>query len=99
MGIPTSISGPSGRLQEGAHRLVPDLARMADDRLKVLEERTRYEPADVEGRVFARWDEAGIFHPKPEGTPAENFSIAVPPPNVTGNLHMGHALNASIQDL
>jgi valyl-tRNA synthetase len=72
---------------------------MAEDRLKALEERTRYEPADVEGRVFARWDEAGIFHPDPEGTPDENFSIAVPPPNVTGNLHMGHALNASIQDL
>src|SRR5215218_5258273 len=72
---------------------------MAEDRLKTLEERTRYEPADVEGRVFARWDEAGIFHAEPEGTPDENFSIAVPPPNVTGNLHMGHALNASIQDL
>src|SRR3954466_10370084 len=72
---------------------------MAEDRLKTLEERTRYEPADVEGRVFARWDEAGIFHPEPEGTPDENYSIAVPPPNVTGNLHMGHALNASIQDL
>ena len=49
--------------------------------------------------MFERWDEAGIFHPEPEGTPDENFSIAVPPPNVTGNLHMGHALNASIQDL
>src|SRR5688500_4445469 len=72
---------------------------MAEDRLKTLEERTRYEPADVEGRVFERWDRAGIFHPEPEGTPDENYSIAVPPPNVTGNLHMGHALHASIQDL
>jgi valyl-tRNA synthetase len=72
---------------------------MAEDRLKTLEERTRYEPSDVEARVFARWEQAGIFHPEPEGTPDENYSIAVPPPNVTGNLHMGHALNASIQDL
>ena len=72
---------------------------MADDRLKTLEERTRYEPGDVEPRVFARWEGSGIFHPEPEGTPDENYSIAVPPPNVTGNLHMGHALNASIQDL
>ncbi len=71
---------------------------MAADRLKTLEERTRYEPSEVEGRVFARWEEAGIFSPPPEGSAAENFSIAVPPPNVTGNLHMGHALNASIQD-
>ena len=72
---------------------------MADDRLKALEQRTLYEPAEVEARVFSRWDQAGIFHPEPEGTPDENFSIAVPPPNVTGNLHMGHALNASIQDV
>jgi valyl-tRNA synthetase len=69
------------------------------DLLKSLEERTRYEPAEVESRVFARWEESGIFHPEPEGDTSENFSIAVPPPNVTGALHMGHALNGSIQDL
>jgi valyl-tRNA synthetase len=69
------------------------------DRLKIVEQRTRYQPGDVESRVFARWEEAGIFHPEPEGEAAENYSIAVPPPNVTGALHMGHALNASIQDV
>jgi valyl-tRNA synthetase len=68
------------------------------DRLKDLEERTRYQPADVEPRVFERWETAGIFHPEPAGSADENFSIAVPPPNVTGVLHMGHALNGSIQD-
>jgi valyl-tRNA synthetase len=68
-------------------------------RLKLLEERTRYEPDEVERRVFARWEESGIFHPEPAGDPADNYSIAVPPPNVTGSLHMGHALNASIQDV
>jgi valyl-tRNA synthetase len=72
---------------------------MSADRHKTLEERTRYEPADVESRVFDRWWDAGIFHPEPAGTAAENYSIAVPPPNVTGSLHMGHALNGSIQDL
>ena len=72
---------------------------MPDDRLRALEERTRYEPADVESRVFARWREAGIFHPEADGQASENYSIAVPPPNVTGSLHMGHALNGSIQDL
>ncbi|MDQ4023893.1 MAG: class I tRNA ligase family protein, partial [Actinomycetota bacterium] len=68
-------------------------------RLKLLEERTRYEPGEVERRVFARWEESGIFHPEPAGDAADNYSIAVPPPNVTGSLHMGHALNASIQDV
>jgi valyl-tRNA synthetase len=42
--------------------------------------------------------EGGYFHPEAEGTAAENFSVAIPPPNVTGALHMGHALNGSMQD-
>jgi valyl-tRNA synthetase len=71
---------------------------MADDRLKQLEERTRYDPAEVEARVFAEWVEGGYFHPTAEGTPEENYSVAIPPPNVTGVLHMGHALNGSMQD-
>ena len=72
---------------------------MPADRLDALRELTRYVPHDVEPRVFERWERAGIFHPEPEGTAAENYSIAIPPPNVTGALHMGHALNGSIQDV
>jgi valyl-tRNA synthetase len=72
---------------------------MASERLSVLREQTRYSPREVESRVFARWEEAGIFHPEPEGTPDENYSIAIPPPNVTGELHMGHALNGTLQDV
>ncbi len=59
---------------------------------------TRYDPSEVEGRIFGEWMEAGYFHPPAEGTPEENFSVAIPPPNVTGALHMGHALNGSMQD-
>jgi valyl-tRNA synthetase len=69
------------------------------DRLKDLEERTRYLPGDVEPRVFERWESAGIFHPHAQQAADQSFSIAVPPPNVTGVLHMGHALNGSIQDV
>src|SRR3954453_22932907 len=76
---------------------------MSSDRLQTLRNRTRYDASEVEGRVFARWEEAGIFHaePEPDGLePAEGrFAIAIPPPNVTGALHMGHALNGSIQDV
>ena len=72
---------------------------MPADRLKQLEERTRYDASQVEARVFERWQDAGIFSPEPDGEASDNFSIAVPPPNVTGALHMGHALNGSIQDL
>jgi valyl-tRNA synthetase len=63
-----------------------------------LEQNTRYEPGKVEGRVFDEWIEGGYFHPEPTGTPEENFSVVIPPPNVTGVLHMGHALNGSMQD-
>ena len=56
-----------------------------------------YEPDAVESRWYSRWEEAGAFKPEvnPDGQP---FSIVIPPPNVTGSLHMGHALDLSIQD-
>jgi valyl-tRNA synthetase len=71
---------------------------MPDERRDSLEKKTRYEPAEVEARVFAEWIEGGYFHPQAEGAPDESFSVAIPPPNVTGALHMGHALNGSMQD-
>jgi valyl-tRNA synthetase len=72
---------------------------MSQDRLAKLKDRTRYDPSEVEPRVLSEWLEAGIFHPEATGDPKENFSIAIPPPNVTGELHMGHALNGTLQDV
>jgi valyl-tRNA synthetase len=69
-----------------------------NERIKELEDRTRFEPSEVEPRIVERWLSSGLFHPEPEGEASENYSIAIPPPNVTGSLHMGHALNGSIQD-
>jgi valyl-tRNA synthetase len=59
---------------------------------------SRYEPSQVEPEVFARWEQAGVFGVRDDAEGAETFSVAIPPPNVTGALHMGHALNGSIQD-
>ncbi|MFI0374158.1 valine--tRNA ligase [Actinomadura sp. 1N219] len=56
---------------------------------------TQYRPADVEGRLYEKWVSAGLFTAGQDGPP---FSIVIPPPNVTGSLHMGHALDHSIQD-
>ncbi|MGA1213433.1 MAG: valine--tRNA ligase, partial [Solirubrobacterales bacterium] len=64
-----------------------------------LERATRWEPGETEPAIFRRWLEGGYFHPEAEGSPDENYSIAIPPPNVTGVLHMGHALNGSVQDV
>jgi valyl-tRNA synthetase len=66
--------------------------------MDILEMKTRYEPADVEPRIAQAWLDSGISHPEPEGDASENYSIAIPPPNVTGVLHMGHALNNAVQD-
>jgi valyl-tRNA synthetase len=68
-------------------------------RLEVLEQRTRYEPSQVEQVVLEKWLASGLFHPEDEGDAQSNYSIVIPPPNVTGALHMGHALNGSIQDV
>jgi valyl-tRNA synthetase len=70
----------------------------ADDPLSDLESKTRYDPSEVEPRIEQRWLESGLFHPAPEGTAAENYSIAIPPPNVTGSLHMGHAYQDAVMD-
>ena len=55
-----------------------------------------FNPADVEGRIYAQWEASGAFKP---GRGGEPFSIVIPPPNVTGRLHIGHALNNSLQDI
>src|SRR3977135_1584314 len=69
------------------------------DPIEELENRTRFEPAEVEPRITQRWLKSGLFHPAPEGSATENYSLAIPPPNITGSLHMGHALNGAIQDV
>ena len=57
-----------------------------------------YSPKDFEERIYATWCERGYFKPDPdEGKP--KFSIVIPPPNVTGQLHMGHALDQTLQDV
>ncbi|WP_169987689.1 valine--tRNA ligase [Microbispora sp. H10836] len=58
---------------------------------------TQYAPADVETRSYERWVSAGYFTADP-GSGREPYSIVLPPPNVTGSLHVGHALDHSIQD-
>ena len=56
----------------------------------------KYIHKDVENKIYSFWEENNLFKPKEN---SKKFSIVIPPPNVTGSLHMGHALNNSIQDL
>lgn len=55
-----------------------------------------YTPNDYEATTYALWETSGVFEPKGEGTP---YSIIMPPPNANGNLHIGHALMADIEDV
>jgi len=57
-----------------------------------------YDPKAVEGRWYQTWNERGYFHASPTH-PGQPYCIVIPPPNVTGSLHVGHALNHSLQDI
>ena len=58
----------------------------------------RFDPAEAEPRLYKAWEDAGCFRPSGD-TSAAAYSIVIPPPNVTGVLHMGHALNNTLQDV
>jgi len=62
----------------------------------------QYRPTDHEARIRARWEASGAFHPDPERVirgEAKPYCIFIPPPNVTDRLHLGHALNNTLQDV
>ena len=58
----------------------------------------RYNPAEVESRIYKWWEEKGHFKSEDVSTKPP-FSVILPPPNVTGSLHLGHALDHTIQDV
>ncbi|MDY6923618.1 MAG: valine--tRNA ligase [Pseudomonadota bacterium] len=57
-----------------------------------------FDPKAAEPRLYAAWEDSGVFAPR-QDTAAEAYSIVIPPPNVTGSLHIGHALNNTLQDI
>ncbi|MDD5436337.1 MAG: valine--tRNA ligase, partial [Candidatus Omnitrophica bacterium] len=57
-----------------------------------------YNPQGIEERIYAEWEARGLFHSEPKAG-KKPYSIVIPPPNITGILHMGHALNDTLQDI
>src|SRR6202451_228572 len=57
-----------------------------------------YDPHDAQQRFLAFWEEHGYFHSEPDAS-RQPYTIVIPPPNVTGALHLGHALNNTLQDV
>ena len=66
------------------------------ERVKELEK--KYDPSQVEERLYREWMEKGYFHAEPDDSKTP-FTIVIPPPNITGQLHMGHALDNTLQDI
>ena len=58
----------------------------------------RYNPKDHEKSIYSKWENSRLFHAEPDRS-KKPFTIAIPPPNITGILHMGHALNNTLQDI
>ena len=58
----------------------------------------QYDPKDVEERIYKKWLEGRYFHAKCE-MDKPTYTIVIPPPNITGQLHMGHALDNTLQDI
>ena len=59
---------------------------------------SKFEPKNFEDRIYANWEKKGYFKPSMDKT-KESYTIVMPPPNITGKLHMGHALDETIQDI
>ena len=57
-----------------------------------------YDPKSFEKRIYDMWENSGAFKPS-EDKSKESFTIVMPPPNITGQLHMGHALDHTLQDV
>ena len=65
--------------------------------MKGIELEKAYNPVDFEDRIYADWEQSGYFRAEIDENKVP-FTIMMPPPNITGQLHMGHALDNSIQD-
>ncbi|MBP5250765.1 MAG: class I tRNA ligase family protein, partial [Lachnospiraceae bacterium] len=57
-----------------------------------------YDPKDIEPRLYKKWEDNKYFHAEPDPK-KKPFTIVIPPPNITGQLHMGHALDNTMQDI
>ncbi|MDR2344067.1 MAG: valine--tRNA ligase [Spirochaetaceae bacterium] len=66
---------------------------------RAVELEKAYNPKSFEDRIYALWKDTGAFRPPESGAEGGTYTIVIPPPNVTGILHMGHALNITLQDI
>ena len=94
------VEPPSSAEYDGDHRApAAGEPHQRTKNVKAIELPKAYDPKDFEDRIYAMWKDGGHFEPKDNGEGKDPFVIVIPPPNVTGVLHMGHGLNNSLQDI
>ena len=87
---------PEQQSSRKTHRGDPGDSRFVEDGSAVLDK--TYQPGAVEARRYALWEASGAFAADPDSD-RPPYTIMMPPPNVTGSLHMGHALTFTLQDV
>src|SRR5262249_40600841 len=99
----SSPSATTGRCSktDSDHRRIASPQARPDNRRAMAKGETKADvPAAVERRIWEQWEKGGFFHAEPDGRPRDQrFCMVIPPPNVTGALHLGHALNNTLQDI
>jgi valyl-tRNA synthetase len=95
--LPRETGGVEGKVDSGGLDGL-STARTISSKTAMIDK--TYQPSEVEGRIYRTWEQAAAFRAgQPGRAGAKPYSIVIPPPNVTGSLHMGHALNNTLQDI
>src|SRR6185369_17144595 len=95
--LPRKTGGVEGKVDSGGLDGL-STARTTSSKTAMIDK--TYQPSEVEGRIYRTWEQAAAFRAgQPGRAGAKPYSIVIPPPNVTGSLHMGHALNNTLQDI
>src|SRR4029077_1120801 len=98
---PVALAPAASVAIRSARKSAPDLRSVSDgvaDQIFMMDK--SFDFAAAEGRASALWEETGAFRAgRSDREAAQPFCVVIPPPNVTGNLHMGHALNNTLQDV
>src|SRR5690606_28255371 len=89
-----AVPGPRLRTRQARH-VTPSPGARPQAQTMTDTLASSYDPTRFESRLYQQWEASGVFKPRGEGEP---YSILLPPPNVTGTLHMGHAFQHTLQD-
>ena len=98
MRIPSYNRAPFDNLRTGFPAAPSIEQPQSNNKVTNMELAKSFEPKDIEARWYPQWEQAGYFKAGLDASKKESFCIQLPPPNVTGTLHMGHGFNQTLMD-